>query len=53
MAGGKHKKRNNRNQGYVASSELKSPTIARPGYTITPEEQYMDLKSFLMMMMDD
>ena len=48
MAGGKHK---NRNQGYLASSESNSPTIAIPGYTITSEKQDMDLKSLLMMMM--
>ena len=53
MAGGKHKNRNNRNQGYLASSEPNSPTIASPGYTITPEKQDMDLKSLLMMMMED
>ena len=51
MAGGKHKNRSNRNQGYLASSEPNSPTIASPGYTITPEKQDMDLKSFLLMMM--
>ena len=50
MAGGKHK---NKNQGYLASSEPNSPTIASPGYTITPENQDMDLKSLLMMMMED
>jgi hypothetical protein len=37
MAGG------NRNQGYLASSQPNSPTIASPGYTIT----------LLMMMMED
>ena len=51
MAGGKHKNRSNRNQGYLASSEPNSPTIASLGYTITPEKQDMDLKSPLMMMM--
>ena len=51
MAGGKHKNRSNRNQGYLASSEPNSPIIASPGYTITPEKQDMDLKSLLMMMM--
>jgi hypothetical protein len=49
MAGVKHKNRNNRNQGYLASSEPNSPTIASPGYTISPEKQDMDL----MMMMED
>jgi hypothetical protein len=53
MAGGKHKNRNNRKQGYLASSEQNSPTIASPGYTITPEKQEMDLKSLLMMMVED
>jgi hypothetical protein len=53
MAGGKHKNRSNRNQGYLASSEPNSPTIASPGYTITPEKQDMDLKSLMMMIMED
>jgi hypothetical protein len=52
MAGDNHKNRNNRNQGYLASSKPNSPTIASPGYTITPEKQEMDLKPFLMMMED-
>jgi chromosome segregation ATPase len=53
MAGGKHKNRSNRNQGYLASSEPKSPTIASHRYTITPENQDMYLKSLLVMMMED
>ena len=53
MAGGKHKNRSNRNQGYLALSEPNSPTIVSHGYTITPEKQDMDLKSLLMMMMED
>jgi predicted transcriptional regulator len=53
MAGGNHKNRSNRNQGYLASSEPKYPTLASPGYTITPDKQDMDLKSILMMMMED
>ena len=53
MAGGKHKNRSNRNQGYLASSEPNSPTIASPVYTIIPEKQDKDLKSLLMMMMED
>jgi hypothetical protein len=39
MAGGKHKKRSNRNQGYLASSEPNSTIIVSPGYTIRPEKQ--------------
>ena len=52
MAGGNHKNRSNRNQGYLASSEPNSPTIASPENTITPEKQDMDIKSLLMMMME-
>jgi histone acetyltransferase (RNA polymerase elongator complex component) len=37
----------------LASSEQNSPTIASPGYAITPEKQDMDLKSLFAMMMDD
>ena len=36
-----------------ASSEPNSPNIASPGYTITPEKLDMDLKSLLIMMMED
>ena len=53
MAGGKHKNRSNRNQGYLASSEPNFLTITSPGHMITPEKQDMDLKSLLMMMMED
>jgi hypothetical protein len=53
MAGGKHKNRSIRNQGYLASSEPNSPTIASPGYTIKSEKQDMDLKSLLMIMIED
>jgi hypothetical protein len=53
MAGGKHKNKSNRNQDYLASSEPSSPTIASPGYTNTSEKQDSDLKSLLMMMIED
>jgi hypothetical protein len=53
MAGGKLKNRSNRNQVYLAKSEPKSPTIAIPEYTITTEKQDMDLKSLLMIIMED
>ena len=53
MAGGKYKNRSTRNQGYKALSEPNSPTITSPGYTITRKKQDMDLKSFLMIMMED
>jgi hypothetical protein len=51
MAGSKHKNIGNRNQGYMASSEPNSPTIASPGYTITLQDS--DLKSLLMMVTED
>ena len=53
MMGSKSKNTSNRNQGYLASSEPNSPTIASPGYTITPEKQDSDLKSLLTMMTED
>ena len=53
MARDKDKNIINRNQGNLASSEPNSPTIASPGYTITPEKQDLDLKSLLMMMIED
>jgi hypothetical protein len=53
LAEGKLKIISNRNQGYLASSEPNSPTIASPGYTITQENQDSDLKSLLMMMIED
>ena len=48
MAGGKHKNRSNKNQGYLASSEPNSPTIVSPRYSITPEKQDSDLKLSLI-----
>ena len=53
MVGGKHKNISNRNQGYLASSEPSSPIITSPGYTITLEMKDSDLKSLLMMMIED
>jgi hypothetical protein len=37
----------------LASSELNSPTIASPGYSSTAEKQDSDLKSLIMMMIED
>ena len=53
MVGGKHKNIVNRGQGYLASSEPNSPTIASPGYSNTLEKQDSDLKSLVMMMIED
>jgi hypothetical protein len=53
MAKGKCKNISNRNQGYLTSSEPSSPTTVSPGYSNTPEKQDSDLKSHLMMMIED
>jgi hypothetical protein len=53
MARGKHKNISNRNQGYLASTELSSPTTVRLGYPNTPEKQDSDLKQHLKMMTED
>jgi hypothetical protein len=53
MLGDKCKNISNRNQDYLASSEPNSPTIASPVYTITLEKQDLNLKSLLMMMIED
>jgi gas vesicle protein len=53
MAKGKHKNLTNRNQGYLASSEPSSPTTASPQYFNTLEKQDVDLKSHLMMLIED
>jgi pyruvate/2-oxoglutarate dehydrogenase complex dihydrolipoamide acyltransferase (E2) component len=53
MSGGNRKNISNRNQGYFASSEPNSPTITNPRYPNTPEKQDSDLKSLLMMMIED
>jgi hypothetical protein len=37
----------------LASPELNSSTIVSPGHTIKPEKQDMDLKSLLVMLMED
>jgi hypothetical protein len=50
---GKGKNISNRNQGYLASSEPRSLTTASPGYLKTLEKQGFDLKSHLMMMIED
>ena len=48
MGRGKLKTISNRNQYTWTSSELNSPTIASPEYTITSKNQEADLKSYLM-----
>ena len=53
MAKGKHKNLTNRNQDHSASSETSLPTTASPRYTNTPKKQDSDLKSYLMMVVED
>ena len=53
MAKGKCKNLSNRNQDYSPSSEPRTPTSVSPGYSNTPEKQDSDLKSYLMMMVQD
>jgi hypothetical protein len=53
MAKGKHKNLTNRNQDHSPSSETSTPTLACPGYPDTTEKQDSDLKSYLMMLVED
>jgi hypothetical protein len=53
MVKGKHKNLNNRNQDYLESSEPSTPTTTSPGYPNRQEKQDMDLKSYLMMLVQD
>jgi hypothetical protein len=43
----------NRNQCYLTSSVPSSPTTESPGYPNTPEKQDSDLKSHLMIIIED
>jgi hypothetical protein len=52
MVRGKCKNLSNRNQGYF-ESKLSSPYTASPGYPKTMGKQDTDLKSHLMMMIED
>jgi hypothetical protein len=53
MARGKGKNISNRNQSYLVSSEPSYPNRVSPGWHNTPEKQDSDLKSRLMMMIED
>ena len=53
MAKGKHRNATNRNLGNMAVSEPNSPTSASPDYTNTPEKQNLDLKSLLMLLLEE
>ena len=53
MVKGKCKNLTNRNQDHSPSSEPSTPTSASHGYPNTPEKQNSELKSYLMMMVED
>jgi hypothetical protein len=53
MAKGKHKSLTNRNQDHSPSSEPSTPISVSPGYPNTPGKQDSDLKSYLMMLVED
>ena len=53
MAKGKSKNLTNRNQDHSASSEHSTATTASPGQSKTPKKQDSDLKSYLMMLVED
>jgi hypothetical protein len=53
MAKGKHKNLTNRNQDHSATSELSTSTTESPGYPNTPKNKDTNLKSYLMMLVED
>jgi hypothetical protein len=53
MVKGKYKNVTNRNQDLSPSSEPRTPTSAGPGYPNTPKKQDSELKSYLMMLIED
>ena len=53
MAKGKPKKLTNRNQDYSPSSERSTPSPPSPGHPNTTKNLDPDLKTFLMMMIED
>jgi gas vesicle protein len=53
MVKGKRKNLTNRNQDHSSSSEPSNPTSVSPGYLNTPEMQDSDLKSYLLILVED
>jgi hypothetical protein len=53
MVKGKCKNLTNKYQDYLASSEPSTPSTASPGYPNALEKQDSDLKSYLMMLIED
>jgi hypothetical protein len=53
MVKSKHMNLTNRNQDHSPSSDPSTPTSASPGHPNTPEKLDADLKTYLMMMVED
>jgi hypothetical protein len=53
MAKGKRKSISNRSIDYLASSDPSFPTTVNPGYLNSSEKQDSNLKSHIMMMIED
>jgi hypothetical protein len=53
MVKGKCKNLTNRNQDHAPSSEPGTPTSPSPGHPKTPKNLDMDLRAYLMMMVED
>ena len=53
MVKGKYKNLTNRNQDHSQSSEPSTPTSLSPGHPNTPKKQDSELKSYLMMLIED
>jgi hypothetical protein len=53
MAKGKGKNITNKNQDHSGSLEPSTPTTASPGHPNTPKKQDSDVKSYLMMMVEN
>jgi hypothetical protein len=53
MAKGKHKNLTNNNQDHSVSLEPSTPTTASPGYSNTSKKLDSDLRSYLMMLVED
>ena len=53
MVKGKRRNLTNRNQNHSPSSEPSNPTLPSPGHHNTPENLDLDLKAYLMMMVED
>ena len=53
MATGRRRNLTNKNQDHSPSSEPSTPTSASRGHPNTPENLDLDLKAYLMMMVED